>query len=123
MIVSGLARGIDTAAHDGALETGTIAVIAGGIDIFYPPENEDGSAGSASAACCSPSSRRAPSRTRATFLPATGSSPGWRRARWWSRRRPNPGSLITARHAAEYGREVMAVPGSRSTRAPRAATC
>ena len=41
VIVSGLARGIDTAAHDGALESGTIAVIAGGIDIFYPPENED----------------------------------------------------------------------------------
>src|SRR6185295_12554845 len=39
-VVSGLARGIDSAAHDGALETGTIAVIAGGIDVFYPPENE-----------------------------------------------------------------------------------
>ena len=40
-IVSGLARGIDTAAHEGSLETGTIAVIAGGIDIAYPPENEE----------------------------------------------------------------------------------
>ena len=40
VVVSGLARGIDSAAHDGALETGTIAVIAGGIDVFYPPENE-----------------------------------------------------------------------------------
>ncbi|MDB5691866.1 MAG: dprA, partial [Alphaproteobacteria bacterium] len=40
VIVSGLARGIDSAAHDGSLETGTIAVVAGGIDIFYPPENE-----------------------------------------------------------------------------------
>lgn len=39
-IVSGLARGIDSAAHDGALETGTIGVVAGGIDVFYPPENE-----------------------------------------------------------------------------------
>ena len=39
-VVSGLARGIDTAAHDGSLESGTIGVIAGGIDIFYPPENE-----------------------------------------------------------------------------------
>ena len=41
VVVSGLARGIDSAAHDGALETGTIAVIAGGIDIFYPPENRE----------------------------------------------------------------------------------
>ncbi|HET8750122.1 MAG TPA: DNA-processing protein DprA, partial [Sphingomicrobium sp.] len=40
-VVSGLARGIDSAAHDGALETGTIGVVAGGIDVFYPPENEE----------------------------------------------------------------------------------
>ena len=40
VIVSGLARGIDSAAHDGALETGTIAVVAGGVDVFYPPETE-----------------------------------------------------------------------------------
>ena len=40
VVVSGLARGIDTAAHDGAYETGTIGIIAGGIDIFYPPENK-----------------------------------------------------------------------------------
>ena len=40
IVASGLARGIDSAAHDGALETGTIGVIAGGIDNFYPPENE-----------------------------------------------------------------------------------
>ena len=40
VVVSGLARGIDSAAHDGALDSGTIGVIAGGIDIFYPPENE-----------------------------------------------------------------------------------
>jgi DNA processing protein len=39
-VVSGLARGIDSSAHDGALDTGTIGVIAGGIDVFYPPENE-----------------------------------------------------------------------------------
>jgi len=39
-VVSGLARGIDSAAHDGSLESGTIAVIAGGIDFYYPPENE-----------------------------------------------------------------------------------
>jgi DNA processing protein len=41
VVVSGLARGIDSAAHDGALATGTIGVIAGGIAVFYPPENEE----------------------------------------------------------------------------------
>ena len=41
IVVSGLARGIDSAAHDGALEIGTIGVVAGGIDIFYPPENKE----------------------------------------------------------------------------------
>ena len=41
VVVSGLARGVDTAAHEGALDTGTIGVIAGGIDVFYPPENEE----------------------------------------------------------------------------------
>jgi DNA processing protein len=40
IIVSGLARGIDSAAHSGALESGTVAVVAGGIDIIYPPENQ-----------------------------------------------------------------------------------
>jgi DNA processing protein len=40
VVVSGLARGIDSAAHDGALDTGTIGVIAGGLDVFYPPANQ-----------------------------------------------------------------------------------
>jgi len=40
VVVSGLARGIDSAAHDGSLDSGTIGVVAGGVDIFYPPENE-----------------------------------------------------------------------------------
>ncbi|MGG6497092.1 UNVERIFIED_CONTAM: DNA-processing protein DprA, partial [Bacteroidetes bacterium 56_B9] len=40
VVVSGLARGIDSAAHDGSLETGTIGIVAGGIDVFYPPENQ-----------------------------------------------------------------------------------
>src|SRR5258706_16079266 len=40
VIASGLARGIDTAAHKGSLPTGTCAVMAGGVDIIYPPENE-----------------------------------------------------------------------------------
>ena len=40
VVVSGLARGIDSAAHDGSLDSGTIAVVAGGVDVFYPPENQ-----------------------------------------------------------------------------------
>ena len=40
-VISGLARGIDTAAHEAALETGTIAVLAGGVDVIYPPENKE----------------------------------------------------------------------------------
>ena len=41
IILSSMARGIDTAAHRGALPTGTIGVVAGGVDIIYPPENAD----------------------------------------------------------------------------------
>jgi DNA processing protein len=40
LVVSGLARGIDTVAHEASIETGTVAVLAGGIDVIYPPENE-----------------------------------------------------------------------------------
>ena len=121
MVVSGLARGIDSAAHDGALETGTVGVIAGGIDVFYPPENEP--------------------RQRAMFergLVVAEMPPGTEpRARHFPYRNriiaglsagtvvveaaPRSGSLITARLAAEMGREVMAVPGSPLD--PRAQGC
>jgi DNA processing protein len=86
-VVSGLARGIDTAAHDGSIEEGTIAVIAGGIDVVYPPENAGGRRIFPSADCCWPKCRPAPSRGRATFPIATGSSPACPQAPWWSRPR------------------------------------
>ena len=76
VVVSGLARGIDTAAHDGALETGTIAVIAGGIDIVYPPENEARQRGDRRAR---PAGRRAAARHRAARAPFPLSQPDHRR--------------------------------------------
>ena len=121
VIVSGLARGIDSAAHDGALATGTIAVIAGGIDVFYPPENEErqraiGERGLVLAELppgTEPRARHFPYRNRII----AGLTPGTIVVE----AAPKSGSLITARYAAEFGREVMAVPGSPLD--PRAQGC
>ena len=121
VVVSGLARGIDTAAHDGALETGTIGVIAGGIDIFYPPENEVrqraiGTSGILLAEQppgTEPRARHFPYRNRIIAGLAGGTVV--------IEAAPKSGSLITARYAAEYGRDVMAVPGSPLD--PRAQGC
>ena len=121
VVVSGLARGIDTAAHDGALDTGTIAVIAGGIDIFYPPENEARQRAIAERGLLlaeqppgvEPRARHFPYRNRIIAGLAQGTVV--------VEAAPRSGSLITARHAAEYGREVMAVPGSPLD--PRAQGC
>lgn len=120
-IVSGLARGIDTAAHHGSLETGTIAVIAGGIDIVYPPENEalqqaiteNGLLIAEQPPGVEPRARHFPYRNRIIAGLAHGTVV--------VEAAPKSGSLITARHAAEYGRDVMAVPGSPLD--PRAQGC
>jgi DNA processing protein len=120
-IVSGLARGIDTAAHDGSLETGTIAVVAGGIDVFYPPENEARQRAIAARGLLvseqppgtEPHARHFPSRNRIIAGLAQGTVV--------VEAAPRSGSLITARLAAEAGREVMAVPGSPLD--PRAQGC
>lgn len=121
VIVSGLARGIDTAAHDGAFDTGTVAVIAGGIDIFYPPENEArqraiGEKGVLIAEQppgTEPRARHFPYRNRIIAGLAAGTVV--------IEAAPKSGSLITARYAAEFGREVMAIPGSPLD--PRAQGC
>ncbi|MGQ0591039.1 MAG: DNA-processing protein DprA [Sphingosinicella sp.] len=121
VVVSGLARGIDSAAHDGALETGTIAVIAGGIDVAYPPENEERQEAIAARGLLvaeqppgvEPRARHFPYRNRIIAGIAAGTVV--------IEAAPKSGSLITARHAAEYGREVMAVPGSPLD--PRAQGC
>ena len=121
VVVSGLARGIDSAAHDGALETGTIGVVAGGIDIFYPPENEERQKGMYERGLVlaemppgtEPRARHFPYRNR--IIAAIGCGTVVVEAA------PRSGSLITARLAAEAGREVMAVPGSPLD--PRAQGC
>ena len=121
VVVSGLARGIDSAAHDGALETGTIGVVAGGVDIFYPPENEPrqkalyerGLVVAEMPPGTEPRARHFPYRNRIIAGMASGTVV--------VEAAPRSGSLITARLAAEAGREVMAVPGSPLD--PRAQGC
>lgn len=111
-IISGLARGIDTAAHTGSLDSGTIAVIAGGIDIVYPPENrglqdaiaERGLLVAEQPPGTEPRARHFPYRNRIIAGLAMGTVV--------VEAAPKSGSLITARLAAEAGREVMAIPGS-----------
>jgi len=120
-VVSGLARGIDSAAHDGSMETGTIAVIAGGIDIVYPPENDARQRDIADRGLLiaemppgtEPRARHFPYRNRIIAGLAAGTVV--------VEAAPKSGSLITARLAAEAGREVMAVPGSPLD--PRAQGC
>lgn len=121
VVVSGLARGIDTAGHNGALESGTIAVIAGGIDVFYPPENEALQRDIAERGILiaeqppgsEPKARHFPYRNR--IIAGLGMGTIVVEAA------PKSGSLITARQANEFGRDVMAVPGSPLD--PRAQGC
>ncbi len=111
IIVSGLARGIDTAAHSGALDTGTIAVVAGGIDIIYPRENTDlyeqikqrGLILAESPLGMQPIARHFPKRNRIVSGLSTGTLV--------IEATIKSGSLITARMAGEQGRDVYAVPG------------
>ena len=112
IIVSGLARGIDAAAHNGALAGGTVAVIAGGIDIIYPPENADLHESIAVSGLLlaemppgtQPTPRHFPIRNRIIGALSLGVVVAEAAER--------SGSLITAREAGERGGEVMAIPGS-----------
>jgi DNA processing protein len=111
VIVSGLARGIDAAAHDAALESGTIAVLAGGIDVVYPRENADlmrriaerGLLVSEQPPGLDPQARHFPQRNRIVA--------GMTQAVVVVEAAAQSGSLITARMALDLGREVFAVPG------------
>ncbi|WP_083480428.1 DNA-processing protein DprA [Jannaschia seosinensis] len=112
-VVSGLARGVDTAAHEAALagQGGTVAVHAGGLDRVYPRENADLAARIAAEGCAlserpyglEPQARDFPRRNRIVAGLAQGVVVVEAAAR--------SGSMITARDAADAGREVMAVPG------------
>jgi DNA processing protein len=112
IVVSGLARGIDAAAHRASIATGTVAVLAGGHDRIYPPEHADllaailehGAAVSEMPLTREPRAHDFPRRNRLVSGLAAGVIvvEAARRS----------GSLITARLAGEQGREVFAVPGS-----------
>lgn len=112
VVASGLARGVDAAAHTGALEGGTIAVLAGGLDNIYPPENAElyasikrqGALVSEMPLGTAPQARHFPRRNRLISGLAQGVVVVEAAER--------SGSLITARLALEQGREVLAVPGS-----------
>ncbi|MDB5678236.1 MAG: protecting protein DprA [Sphingomonas bacterium] len=121
VVVSGLARGLDTAAHTGSLATGTIGVIASGIDISFPPENRalqeqvasEGLLIAEQPPGMEPLARNFPHRNRIIAGLALGTVV--------VEAAPRSGSLITARLANEAGRDVMAVPGSPLD--PRAQGC
>jgi DNA processing protein len=112
VVVSGLARGIDAAAHAASVETGTVAVFAGGLDCLYPPEHadlasrivEDGALVSEMPMGWQPRGRDFPRRNRIIAAMSLGVVVVEAAMR--------SGSLITARLATEIGREVMAAPGS-----------
>ena len=112
VVASGMARGIDAAAHAGSLATGTVAVVAGGIEIVYPEENrglyqalaEQGAVVAEMPLGTEPQARHFPRRNRIISGMALGIVVVEAAAK--------SGSLITARYALEQGREVFAVPGS-----------
>ncbi len=113
VIVSGLARGIDAAAHEAALSGGTVAVFAGGIDSVYPKENEGLFQRILEAGGCGVSEMRLGWEPRARDFPRRNRIiAGMALATIVVEAAERSGSLITARLALEQNREVFAVPGS-----------
>jgi DNA processing protein len=112
VVVSGMARGIDSAAHQGALATGTVAVLAGGVNDIYPPENQS-LYDRIVAEGCIVSERPIGHSARAKDFPRRNRIiSGLSRGVIVVEAELRSGSLITARLAGEQGREVFAVPGS-----------
>ncbi len=120
-VASGLARGIDSAAHEASLEGGTVAVLAGGVDVIYPPENDALYRAIAQRGVIlsemrlgeGPQARHFPRRNRLIS--------GLARGVVVVEAAERSGSLITANYALEQGREIFAVPGSPLD--PRAKGC
>ena len=112
IVVSGMARGIDASAHEGALPSGTVAVLGGGIDDIYPPEHRGLYDRIVETGCVV--SENEPGRTAVArdFPRRNRIIAGLSRAVVVVEAELRSGSLITARLAAEQGREVLAVPGS-----------
>ena len=111
-VVSGMARGIDAAAHEGAMPTGTVAVLGGGIDDIFPPEHDSLYARLIEGGCVvsePPPGYRAKGRD---FPRRNRLISGLSLAVVVVEAELRSGSLITARLAGEQGREVLAVPGS-----------
>jgi DNA processing protein len=112
VVVSGMARGIDASAHEAALAVGTVAVVAGGADVIYPPENEklyaaiknQGVIVSEMRLGEAPQARHFPRRNRIIS--------GLSRGVVVVEAAEKSGSLITAQCALDQGREIFAVPGS-----------
>jgi len=112
VVVSGLARGIDAAAHEGGLPTGTVAVLGGGVDDIYPPEHAGLYARIAETGCVVSENEPGRTATARDFPRRNRIISGLSRAVVVVEAELRSGSLITARLAAEQGREVLAVPGS-----------
>ena len=112
VVVSGLAHGIDAAAHEGSLASGTVAVLAGGVDQIYPPEKKDlyhaiadkGVLLSEEPLGKAPKGGLFPKRNRIIAGLSLGTIV--------IDAEKNSGSLITAQRAVDYGRDVFAIPGA-----------
>lgn len=113
-VVSGLARGIDACAHRGALQAGgrTLAVLAGGLSRIYPPEHTDLAAEVAAAGALITEAPMTMEPMAALFPARNRIISGLSRAVVIVEAADRSGALITARLAAEQGREVFAVPGA-----------
>ncbi|KQR61559.1 DNA-processing protein DprA [Brevundimonas sp. Leaf168] len=112
VVVSGMARGIDAAAHEGALATGTVAVLGGGVNDIYPSEHADLYARLIEQGCVVSESQVGDRAQARDFPRRNRIISGLSRGVVVVEAEVRSGSLITARLAAEQGRDVFAVPGS-----------